>query len=151
MANSFNPEQFFKFAAAIVGDVNANEAALRSAISRAYYATFLVSREKLFGLDGVGLTKTTRKKITKKFKLVHGKKREPGTHEIISFAILDKTNKLALSQQLEQLKDARVNADYKLSEDVLLDVSKSSWKAYAEETLQLASQVLPLVKTLPSY
>jgi len=151
MSNSFDPEQFFKFATVIVGDANANEAALRSAISRAYYATFLVSRERLFGLDGVGLTKATKKRIIKKFRLVHKKKREPGTHEIISFAIFDKTKKVTLSQQLEQLKDARVNADYKLSEDVLLDVGKSSWKAYAEETMQLASQVLPLAKTLPSY
>jgi len=64
----FTPEDFFDFAASIVRDQQANEAALQSAISRAYYAVFLTTRDSLFGLDGVLLKKGLRKQLEKKFR-----------------------------------------------------------------------------------
>jgi len=59
--------------------------------------------------------------------------------------------KKTVGQQLGQLKDARVIADYKLDQKHLAAAGKNSWRDYAEETLALASQVLPSVKKLPRY
>jgi len=42
----FDPAQFLRVAA-ILGDQGANEAMLRTAVGRAYYAMFLIARDKL--------------------------------------------------------------------------------------------------------
>ncbi len=150
----FTPEDFFDFAASIVRDQQANEAALRSAISRAYYAVFLTTRDSLFGLDGVLLTKGLRKQIEKKFK--SREKRKPGSHEIVAFALEDKASKdksikITSCQEISQLREARVLADYRLSSQCLSEIDKESWRELALETVELTSQVLPVAKQLPRY
>ena len=150
----FTPEDFFDFAASIVRDQQANEAALRSAISRAYYAVFLTTRDSLFGLDEVLLTKGLRKQLRKKFR--RGKKRDPGSHEIVEFALEDKASedesiKITSYHQISQVRESRVLADYRLSSQCLSEIDKESWRELALETVELASQVLPAVKHLPRY
>lgn len=149
----FSPHEFFSFAGSIVHDTNADEAALRSAISRAYYSVYLVARDSLFGLDEMRLTAAIRKQIASKFsrRYRQRRRRKLGTHETVIFAILDKTNNITLSQQVDQLREARVNADYKMSQQCLSDLGKQSWRQYAQETMQLGSLVLPAVKRLPPY
>lgn len=148
----FDPTEFFSFAGSIIRDSSANEAALRSAISRAYYSAYLIARDRLFGTDEVRLTAGIRKRINRNFQLrSHKKRRELGMHVLVIFAVHDRTNNFTLSQQLDQLREARVNADYKMSQKCLLDIGKQSWREYAEETMQLATLILPLVKRLPSY
>ncbi|MCL0066156.1 hypothetical protein M1N79_04700 [Dehalococcoidia bacterium] len=149
----FNPEEFFGFAGSIVRDSSAKEAALRSAISRAYYSVYLVARDRLFGMDETQLTANIRKRISEKSQQRHRRRRwrELGTHERVIFAIQDKTNNVTLSQQLDQLREARVNADYRMNQNCLSNLGKQSWRELAEETMQLATLILPLAKRLPSY
>lgn len=152
-SDSFNPDGFFSFAGSIVREPTANEAALRSAISRAYYSVYLVARDSLFGLDERCLTTKMKREIAAKFRVRHKlkKQRGLGTHERVIFAILDKTNNVTLSQRLDQLREARVNADYKMNQECLSNVGKQSWREYVKETMELASLVLPLARKLPSY
>ena len=152
----FTPEDFFDFAASIVRDPQANEAALRSAISRAYYAVFLTTRDRLFGLDEVLLTKELRKELVKRFQGKRRTKREPGSHELVTFALeekasRDKSIKITLYHQINQLRESRVLADYRLSSQYLLESGKQSWRDLTIETVELASQVLPAVKLLNCY
>jgi uncharacterized protein (UPF0332 family) len=150
----FDPDGFFGFAGTIVRDPNANDAALRSAISRAYYAVFLTARDALFGIDEMSCTKAVKVKIAKKHQIYYGlKSKQPhlATHQRVIFSVLDKTNNITLHQQLEQLKEARVRADYIRNDACLLEVNKHSWRDYAEETMQLAALVLPMAKRLPLY
>jgi len=150
-SRSFRPEEFFSFAGSIVRDSSANEAALRSAISRAYYAVYLVARDSLFGIDGVRLTNAIRKQINKKFRQTGRHTKDPGVHERVIFAITDKPTNMTLAQQIDQLREARINADYKMNYKVLAIVGKQSWREYAEETMQLAALVLPSARRLPAY
>ena len=139
----FDPEEFFRFSATITRDPTADEARLRSAISRAYHATHLIARDRLFGLDARLFSKSVKKAIRRK---IAG---DVGSHALIIFAVSEKSK--TVGQQLGQLKDARVIADYKLDQKHLAAAGKNSWRDYAEETLALASQVLPSVKRLPRY
>lgn len=148
----FNPEHFFHYASTILNNSTANEAELRSAISRVYYAVFLIARDRLFGPDEQRLTHGIEKRIIKSYRIkIDKKKFKLGTHERTIFAIHDKTNNISLSQQLDQLREARINADYKVSQKVLSDINKESWRKYAEENMQLATLILPRVRNLPSY
>ncbi|MDP2726108.1 MAG: hypothetical protein Q8P59_01060 [Dehalococcoidia bacterium] len=152
-ASASKPVDFFHLAAQTVRDNGSSEAALRTAISRAYYAVLLATRDKLFGPDGLRLTGPIRKQLGKKFGVKT--KRNPGSHDLIIFAITDveKTatlNPLTLSQQLGQLKEARVHADYHFAEDNLEDIPKADWREYAVENVTLASQLLPMAEGLPS-
>jgi hypothetical protein len=148
----FNPEEFFHYASLILHDPLASEAQLRTAISRSYYSLFLIARDKLFGTDEHYLTSGIRKKILKSYQIrIDKKKKHLATHELVIYAINDKTHNVTLFQQLDQLREARVNADYKMSQKLLADLGKKSWRDYAEENMQLAALVLARVKTLSSY
>lgn len=148
----FDPIKYFSFAGSIVRDPNADEASLRSAISRAYYSLFLIARDNLFGLDEVKLTSSVIKRIVGNYQLATRKKKARlATHELVIFAIQDKTKNITLSQQIDQIREARVNADYRRDQKCLSDIGKESWREYAEETMQLAALILPMVEKLPSY
>lgn len=149
--SSFNPDDFLSLAGNILKYPKADEATVRTAISRAYYSVFLNARDHLFGADTRFLTNKIKKEINKKFQIISGNKRELGSHEIVSFTIKAKTGNITLSDQLNKLRRAKVNADYKTSIDCLLAEGKPSWRVYAEETCQLASQVPPHVRKLPNY
>jgi uncharacterized protein (UPF0332 family) len=149
-------DDFLHLAAEILRDPQSSEGALRSAISRAYYAVFISVRDQLFGPDATKLTKPIRKQLNKRYQQVRRRKLELGSHDIIIFALTEIRHKtklpvLTLSTQVGQLKEARVHADYDFTSSNLQSVAKNSWRDYAEETTVLASQVLPLARRLPSY
>lgn len=152
MSQLFNPEGFFSFASSVVRDPNASEAGLRSAVSRAYYAVFITARDRLFGDDQKNLNNKVKKKIRQSYRQQTGNKKPYlGNHELVIFTISDRAKDVMLSTQLDQLREARVAADYKRDYYHLSKVGKQSWREYAEETMELAALILPLAKKLSSY
>lgn len=147
-------DDFLHLASDAVRDAQASEGALRSAISRAYYAVFLTVRDQLFGLDAISLSNKERKDLERKFRKAHS--RAPGSHDLVIFALADvQPNKtvhpLTLQQQVRQLKEARVHADYHFTAGTLKGVAKQSWREYAEECVIIASQLLPTTRRLPRH
>lgn len=145
---------FLRLATEIVQNSQSPEEALRTAISRAYYSVYLTARDRLFGADGIGLTKSIRKKLGRRF----SKKPQlyPGSHESILFALADLPassiiTPVALSQQIRLLKVARVHADYDFTIGNLKDIPYDTWSVYANHMVALASQLLPDARRLPSY
>ena len=130
------------------------EGSCRSAISRAYYAVFLTARDRLFGPDESRLTKPKKKKLRKSFKKSAG--HNPGSHELVIFAIADLNIKgpirpIMLSKQMNQLREARIHADYHFTQDNLSQIPYNTWEEYAEQNIKLATKLLEVAKSLPSH
>lgn len=147
-------DDFLRFASTTVQNTRSSEGYLRSAISRAYYSTYLTARDQLFGPDGIGLNRKLRNVLTTKFK--KNRNRTPGSHDIVLFAITDLkgTNiihPLVLYQQIDELKEARTHADYHFTDSNLASLPYASWSDYANKMVALASQILPVTRRLPSY
>lgn len=122
-----------------------DEAACRAAVGRAYYACFLTARDQLFGDDAIGLTK-------RRIRQVAGKRRV-GTHEIVLLAIPHSPGPSAgrlktSADQLGELKDMRVQADYFRNPDhprtipVFKKYQVTAWDGLAHQAMQLASNLL---------
>ena len=131
-------DEFLQFASDAIDNVAATEGVLRSAISRAYYAIFILAREQLFGSDGAELTQRVKKKLRKDYRKKLSKDLV-GSHQEILFAVSLK--KITLSQQMRQLYQARINADYHLSTKNLLPIVHTTWQAFAKETVELAQLI----------
>lgn len=149
-----NSDGFLRLATEIVQNSQSSEAALRTAISRAYYLVFLTVRDQLFGADEIGLTRAIRKILRRRFQQKYPW--DPGSHDLILFALTDlafssTTRPLTLSQKISQLKVARVHADYHFTIGNLQDIPCDTWSAYANHMVALASQLLPDARRLPSY
>ena len=147
-------DSYLGLSSEIVRNNKSNEGALRTAVNRAYYSVFLTARDRLFGPDGTGLTKTIKKRIAKIFKQQHTW--NPQSHEQIIFAISELSTTgtiypLALSQQIGELQEARVHADYHFTAETLKDIPYGTWSEYADRMVALASQLLPAAKLLPPY
>ena len=148
-------DDFIRIAQGAITNSQSNEGELRTAIGRAYYAVFLTARERLFGSDEVRLTRPLKNRLRKKFK--RHQRSDPGSHDLIIFAITDINNPprtlkpLVLAQQLTQLKVARTHADYNFALNRLRTIQKQTWREYAEESVQLASILLGRARTLPPY
>lgn len=98
----FSPEIFLDVAKKIKESSNLNEQGkLRTSIGRAYYAAFLVAREYL-----------------KRFGIRFEKERQ---HQKVIDA-LDDLNQEFIKNQLEELRDFRVKADYYLNILVNMDL-----------------------------
>lgn len=111
-------------------------------------------RDRLFGADGIGLTKSIKKNLDHRFKQKH--QWNPGSHDRILFALTDLTassiiHPLTFSQQLSLLKVARVQADYNFTIGNLQNIPYDTWSVYANHMVALASQLLPDARRLPSY
>jgi hypothetical protein len=141
-------DEFLRFASDAISDPASNEGILRSAISRAYYAIFLLARDQLFGPDAVMLTKQTKKKLRRDFKK-SANRDLAGSHQEILFAVSRKT--ITLSQQMRQLYQARINADYHLSAKNLASISHASWRDFAKETVELAQLIQQDTARLPRF
>ena len=130
-----------------------DEGTLRSAISRSYYAVYLTVRDRLFGNDGTRLSGTTYRKLREKFR--QNRRKDPRSHDLVIFAISETSApnmlRLTLSQQLDQLKDARVDADYRFEPANLRHVPETTWREYASKNVALASMLLPQARRLPPY
>ena len=132
----------------------ATEGCLRSAISRAYYSVFLTVRDQIFGEDGKQLKNNKLKKeLNKSFQTKTKNKRYLNSHEIVIFALsqLKSTvtlQPLALSQQLRQLREARVYADYTFNKQELKQIPFNNWTDYAKQMVALTSQILPIARRI---
>ncbi|MBI4188843.1 MAG: hypothetical protein HY529_06520 [Chloroflexi bacterium] len=143
----------FILASDIVKDKDSQEHQLRTAVSRAYYCVFLTVRDRLFGPDAINFTSRKQKLLDRKYRT---KGRPSGSHERILVALEDipataVLRPLTLLHQIDELKEARVHADYDFTHDRLKDVPYATWTEYANHMVALASQVLPLARRLPSY
>lgn len=94
-----NPEEYLEVAKEILNKraYNNNQIYIRTAIGRAYYASFLVTREKLKSL-GISVEEVVR------------------THEDIIDKIRNKD--YGTGDLLDELREDRVKADYKLNEKI---------------------------------
>ncbi len=85
--DGFNPMKFLEVAIKLAE--NGDEANLRTAVGRAYYAVFLVTRDKL----GIKATEDSHKKVLE---------------------ALHKRNHITLKDQLKAVRDLRTVADYEM-------------------------------------
>jgi len=150
--SNFSFSEFLSLASSLRTSVQFQEGALRTAVSRAYYTVFLTVRDKLFGPDGKGLSRKVKKRLAKKFE----RKLNPGVHELVLLAIIDHPNikekkKITLYQQIAQLKEARVHADYHFSLENLKNIPYDTWAEYTKKMIDLASLILPDAEKLPPY
>ncbi len=146
--------EFLELASRILRDSQTQEGGMRTAISRSYYSVYLTVRDQLFGPDGRGLSRRAQSKLAKRFR--RKRKRAPGSHELVLFAITDLSptatmRPLTLYQQIDELKEARVHADYHFTNENLKDIPYDTWPEYADRMVALASQILPVSRRLPSY
>ena len=152
--SNFSFSEFLSLASSLRTSVQFQEGALRTAVSRAYYTVFLTVRDKLFGPDGKGLSREVKKRLAKKFERKFNK--IPGSHELVLFAIIDlpdikEKKRITLYQQIDQLKEARVHADYHFSLENLKNIPYDTWAEYAEKMIDLASLILPDAEKLLPY
>ncbi len=149
-------DEFLRIASDAINNSQSGEGALRSAISRAYYAVFLTVRDQLFGPDGRHLPPNKRKRLQRQFKMKLGSKSYLGSHDLIIYAITavphsSTLRPVTLSQQVTLLKKARIHADYDFTLENLQTISKQNWREYAEDNVQLATHLLRESRKLPPY
>jgi hypothetical protein len=153
----FDPEDYFTWASTIARNPASSEAELRSSISRAYYAVFLVTRDTLFGgIDAPDLTRRVRDKLRIRYGGRLGAAGGPGSHEVVLSAANEaaiQTKVIVSLQQLVQLEHSRILADYWRvpTHYHLAPVQVTSWLQFARDSLALASGLLPTVKRLPRF
>lgn len=149
----FDPREFFRQGQRLAANA-VNEADYRSAISRGYYSCFLVARDQLFGIDGVGLTAGIRRQIT-------GSQRG-GTHDAVikglaNNRLLRPQRAKRLSDQLGQLRNTRVQADYyrnpahQRTVSIFTTYRVNNWADLAHATMTLASNLLPDLQSVPAF
>ncbi len=148
----FDPYEFFRLGQRLLQTWN-DEETHRTAIGRAYYACHLIARDAMFGQDKKYLTGTLKKRI-----LGH----RGGDHDTIVKAIavhprVPLGSLKTLSDQLGELKDARVQADYYCDPahpgtlKLFTKYQVKDWNQLAHATLAIASHVLPNLKGIPSW
>lgn len=112
---TFDPIDFLKLAKSLYN--NNDEGSLRTSISRAYYAVFLMCREKI------------KQKYSN---VLQGYEKDHGVHQAVIKAL--KSLKLYdISDKLDGLRRMRVKADYELS----INVNKRD----VEKALKLANYI----------
>jgi uncharacterized protein (UPF0332 family) len=99
----YKPEKFLALAAKLVNDTDYDEATrVRTAIGRAYYASFLSARDRLESLGYKFPNKSTHKAV---YEVVNGKN-------------------TMIGNMLAALHDARIESDYQMKSGVNLKVAK---------------------------
>lgn len=117
----FAPRDFFTIAQTVVSDYPDSEAALRTGVGRAYYATFLEAREKL------------------RIRVQTGK-----VHQAVIGA-LKKADRFA-GDQLDKLEELRGIADYDLN---VRDPLRSNWSDNWTVAESYAIYVLRRIERIP--
>ena len=144
----FDPSDFLSLAQSL--GATQNEASQRTAISRAYYSCHLTARDQLYGVDGVGLTNTVKKRLAR------GK---VGDHTAVILAVaqnphLGMGRAKNLADELGQLKALRETADYirdsgsSAASNIFTKYSVSDWSSLTRAAMGLASNVLPKLRRL---
>lgn len=153
----FDPSEFFLLAQALLQETP-EESQARTAISRAYYACFLTLRDRMFGLDERLLTRSVRNRIVRA-----ANRREAGEHEVVILAIAQNRNISSsgraknLTDAIRELKDLRVQADYKLDpSDMGTQTSYSrygvaNWAELAHQAISLTALLLPDLRRVPQF
>lgn len=114
MPQPFNPLDFLKLARDLA--TNPDDAKLRAAVNRAYYALFLIARDKA-GITG-----------------------PQDVHKRTVTAVKQRTNYLATGNDLDQLRILRIEADYCLIPSKPL---YNDWVANWTKAEQIIHRVLP--------
>ena len=112
ISDSFDPLEFLRVAESLAND-DASEAALRTAVSRTYYAVFLVARDR-FQVEGS--------------RNIHGR---------VTGAL--RTYSKDASIQFQKLMDLRALADYQLQD---LDILDRNWNDNYRKASKFAAFVL---------
>ena len=118
---AFEPTEFLRVAYALATE-DADEAALRTAVGRAYYALFLIARDKL------GVVTTEK---------VHG--------EVIG--ILNRRNRTRIANQLSSLLNLRLAADYQLVPEREYE---RDWRSNWVRAKQIVEYLRPELEKMPS-
>ena len=149
---AFDPMAFFRLASELASE-SGSEAKQRAAIGRAYYACHLTARDRLYGLEGRGLTSTVKKRFGRG---------AISDHSAVELAIAQNRRigssgrAKRLSDRLGQLQEMREMADYKLDTtgtavtDVFAKHRVKDWDGLARVTLALATNLLPELHLLRS-
>lgn len=119
MCSCFDPRGFLGTAQTLAA--SGDESSLRTAVGRAYYAVFLVTRDRL------GVTQTD------------------GTHAEVRNRIGRRNNGERLEDQLKQLYKLRTTADYILDPQ---DPAYQDWKANWQRAIGWANKLMPQVEKL---
>jgi hypothetical protein len=116
--SAFNPERFLDVANNLAKDED--EASLRSAVGRAYYATFITARDRL------RISETEN---------VHG-------------TVIDEVNRTvgnSIGSQLAAMRRLRAVADYEMQP---IDPTCRDWRENCDKQISLASLLLPRMQSL---
>jgi hypothetical protein len=119
----FDPRDFLGVAETLAGAVSPTEAALRSAVSRTYYAVFLTARDRL----RIQVEKDVHFAVINTFrKMNNGRHRAP-------------------ADQLDHLRRLRTYADYEMDPQ---DPTRQDWSANYRNARVLANRLFPIVSGL---
>lgn len=126
MQRGFDPNKFLEFANRLIGDgTYERDCRARTAIGRIYYATFLLMLEK-FREKGVSMNERDK---------IHQRVIET-CHEKGLYAIGD---------GLDQLREKRVDADYRMMKNITLDNCRKQ-AHFAEYIIGLIGQIEKIKK-----
>ena len=127
----FNPVNFFEVAEAVSSKPNPSEAELRTSVGRAYYASFLVARDRLCEINVLP-------EWGRDFDKIHDK-------------VIEKVSsvKSGLGNNLRNLRRLRTQADYVLSEEYPnYRHEYASWTQNWENANRLSSNLITHLPTL---
>lgn len=121
----FNPTEFFLLANHLAAN-NSNEAGLRTAVGRVYYAAYLIALYHLYP-DG----RIPRSRIR------HQPTNRRGSHATVIDDVVDRDS--ALGTKLNALMELRVQADYRL----VPEAGYQDWNVNWQQADVLVKQLLP--------
>jgi uncharacterized protein (UPF0332 family) len=113
---AFDPLYFLDFASDIATSNN-SEVALRTCVGRAYYAIYLVARERLL-----------YKGLVKRRDVIGKRPRRPHGAVIDALKRLDRAAQTTVGQQLGDLFELRVEADYHLQPSAQYRDWSNNWQ-----------------------
>lgn len=128
----FDPKQFLHLAKTISAGTNSSEAEFRTSVGRAYYAVFLIARDRLFilgRLDSIEEIPDLHSKVVKEVRSI----------------------KRPLGDKLDALRRIRVQADYVLSaQDTRYQQQYGDWQNNWSRTQVIAEQIHTHIQNLQS-
>lgn len=111
----------------------ATEAELRTAVGRAYYALFMLARERLF--PGPTPPRSVRRRTPR------GRSGRIPIHQAVLTEVARRHT--ATGSQLQKLHDLRIEADYYRSPS---QPALSSWQKNSRDALLIANNILPRIR-----
>ena len=129
------------------------EAAFRTSIGRAYYSCFLTARDQLFNIDAANLTR----RIFRSLNLPRGNSHEAVIKALANHPSIQPARAKRLSDQLRQLKDNRIQADYTRDPQnprrasVFATHQVTDWSGLAHVSMILASNLILDLKSIPIF